>query len=153
MMCHARYPETPKRPCSGCSIFYPQREVNDYRLKSRLTDFLQIRDDTISHEYPRKENCAASSLLPAERAALSQTGLATGGLAQDGGASLADDDGLGVREDGGDGEAAGALDVHEEGAGTGHKGLELVLAGLVLRARVEKVDGENHIGGFLISID
>jgi hypothetical protein len=35
-----------------------------------------------------------------------------------------------VREDGGDGEAAGALDVHEEGAGGGHKGLELVLAGL-----------------------
>jgi hypothetical protein len=28
-----------------------------------------------------------------------------------------------VGEDGGDGEAAGALDVHEEGAGTGHKGL------------------------------
>jgi len=28
-----------------------------------------------------------------------------------------------VREDGGDGEAAGALDVHEEGAGLGHKGL------------------------------
>lgn len=62
-------------------------------------------------------------LLPAERAALSQTSLATGGLAQDGGAALADDDGLGVREDGGDGEAAGALDVHEEGAGSGHQGL------------------------------
>jgi hypothetical protein len=29
-----------------------------------------------------------------------------------------------VREDGGDGEAAGALDVHEEGAGLGHKGLD-----------------------------
>jgi hypothetical protein len=28
-----------------------------------------------------------------------------------------------VREDGSDGEAAGALDVHEEGAGLGHKGL------------------------------
>jgi hypothetical protein len=26
-----------------------------------------------------------------------------------------------VREDGGDGEAAGALDVHEEGAGSRHK--------------------------------
>ena len=57
-----------------------------------------------------------------------------------------------------------ALDVHEEGAGAGHKGLagdvrdatqggdsgvlvglylQLVLAGLVLRAGVEKVDGEN----------
>ena len=108
----------------------------------------------------------ASSLLSAERAALGKTGLATGGLAEDLGAAGADNDGLGVREDGGDGEAAGALDVHEEGAGTGHKGLsgvyvrgcdsgwrfggggvcvylELVLAGLVLRARVEKVDGEN----------
>jgi hypothetical protein len=94
----------------------------------------------------------ASSLLSAERAALSKTGLATGGLAEDLGAAGADDDGLGVREDGGDGEAAGALDVHEEGAGAGHKGLQLVLASLVLRARVEKVDGENHIGGFLISI-
>jgi len=28
----------------------------------------------------------------------------------------ADDNGLSVREDGGDGEAAGALDIHEEGA-------------------------------------
>ena len=65
----------------------------------------------------------ASSLLPAERAALSKTGLATGGLAEDLGAAGADDDGLGVREDGGDGEAAGALDVHEEGSGAGHKGL------------------------------
>ena len=29
-----------------------------------------------------------------------------------------------MREDGGDGEAAGAFDVHEEGAGCGHKHLE-----------------------------
>lgn len=65
----------------------------------------------------------ASRLLPAEGAALGQTGLATGGLAEDGRAAGADDDGLGVREDGGDGEAAGALDVHEEGTGLGHKGL------------------------------
>jgi hypothetical protein len=35
-----------------------------------------------------------------------------------------------VREDGGDGEATGALDVHKEGAGSGHESLELVLAGL-----------------------
>jgi len=35
-----------------------------------------------------------------------------------------------VRENGGDGEAAGALDVHEEGSGLGNKGLELVLLGL-----------------------
>jgi hypothetical protein len=85
-----------------------------------------------------------SCLLSTERAALGESGLATGGLAQDGGAALADDDGLGVREDGGDGEAAGALDVHEEGAGGGHKGLELVLLGLSDRRRVEKIDGEHH---------
>lgn len=63
------------------------------------------------------------NLLPPERAALGQSGFTTGGLAEDGGASSADDNGLGVREDGGDCEAAGALDVHEEGAGCGHKGL------------------------------
>jgi hypothetical protein len=45
-------------------------------------------------------------------------------------AALADDDCVCVREDGGDGEASGALDVHEEGAGGGHKGLELVLVRL-----------------------
>lgn len=110
--------------------------------------------------------CPVARLLSAERAALGESGLATGGLAEDGRASLADDNGLGVREDGGDGEAAGALDVHEEGAGRGHKGLrsrssqqgrgmvfvmgivllsylELVLLGLSGRRRVQKVNGEN----------
>ena len=53
-------------------------------------------------------------LLPPERAALCESGLATGGLAQDRRAACADDDCLCVREDGGDCEAAGALDVHEE---------------------------------------
>jgi len=48
-----------------------------------------------------------------------------------------------VGEDGGDGEAAGALDVHEEGAWAGDEGLQLVLAGLSLRRWVEKIDGEN----------
>jgi hypothetical protein len=100
-------------------------------------------------------------LLPSERAALGQSRLATSGLAQDLRAALADDDCVGVREDGGDGEASGALDVHEEGAGSGHEGLELVLAGLTRhllvagrgrrggnmcvrgRGRVEKVNCEN----------
>ena len=71
----------------------------------------------------KRDFICASRLLPAERAALGQTGLATGGLAEHGRAAGADDDGLGVGEDGGDGEAAGALDVHEEGAGGRHKGL------------------------------
>jgi hypothetical protein len=50
-----------------------------------------------------------------------------------------------VGEDGGDGEAAGALDVHEERARSRHKGLKLVLTGLSLRSRVEKVDRENLV--------
>jgi hypothetical protein len=65
-----------------------------------------------------------------------------------------------VREDGGDGEASGALDVHEEGSRGGHEGLvllefcrhenivdasylELVLLGLGGRGRVQKINGEN----------
>jgi hypothetical protein len=78
-------------------------------------------------------------------------------------AALADDDCVCVREDGGDGEASGALDVHEEGAGGRYEGLELVLArltGCLLvgrrghgvgsvcvrgRGRVEKVNCENLV--------
>jgi len=58
-------------------------------------------------------------------------------------AALADDDCVGVREDGGDGEASGALDVHEEGAGSGHEGLELVLAGLTACMLVDRRGGES----------
>lgn len=78
-----------------------------------------------SHQFTQgKETCPhASCLLSAERAALGESGLTTGRLAEDGGAALADDDGLGVGEDGGDDEAAGALDVHEERAGGGDKSL------------------------------
>lgn len=65
----------------------------------------------------------SSPLLSPERAALGKTGLATGGLAQNLGAAGADDDGLCVREDGGDGEAARALDVHEERAWAWDKSL------------------------------
>lgn len=83
-------------------------------------------------------------LLSAERAALGEPGLTTGRLAQNGGATLADDDGLGVGEDGGDGEASRALDVHEERAGGRNQSLELVLLSLGSRAGVEEIDGENH---------
>lgn len=78
----------------------------------------------------------AICLLSPERAALSQPSLATGGLAQHLGAASADNDGLGMREDGGDGEAAGALDIHEEGARCGNELLEIVL---VVR-RIERED-------------
>jgi len=89
----------------------------------------------------------ACSLLSSERATLGESGLTTGRLAQDGGAALADDNGLGVGEDGGDDEAAGALDVHEEGSRGGDKSLELVLLGLSGRGRVQKINGENHLVG------
>ena len=48
-----------------------------------------------------------------------------------------------MREDGGDGEAAGALDVHEEGAWGWDERLELVLAGLGGGRWVEEIDCEN----------
>ncbi len=94
---------------------------------------------------PKKENSrGASRLLPPERAALREPGLATGRLAEDGRAALADDDGLGVGEDGGDGEAAGALDVHEERPRRRHKGLQ----------NVSTIDGwtiwhRRRLGGFV----
>ena len=49
-----------------------------------------------------------------EGASLGEPGLPPRGLAQYGGAGSAEHDGLRVREDGGDGEASGAFDVHEE---------------------------------------
>lgn len=64
-----------------------------------------------------------SSLLPPEGASLSQPGLSSGGLAKDGSTGAADDNGLSVGEDGGDVEASGALDVHEEGSWSWDKSL------------------------------
>jgi hypothetical protein len=86
----------------------------------------------------------ATRLFPPERAALRKPGLATGRLAEHRGAAGADDDGLSVRENGRDREAAGALDVHEERAGALDESLELVLRRLRGGKRVEKVNGENH---------
>lgn len=57
-----------------------------------------------------------------------------------------------MREDGRDGEAAGALDVHEEGAGGRHEGLELVLPRLGSWGGVEEIDSEDHLGGFGIGL-
>jgi hypothetical protein len=62
-------------------------------------------------------------LLSSEGAALGQSSLSTRRLAEDGRAASTDDNRLRMREDGGDGEAAGALDIHEEGSGSGDEGL------------------------------
>lgn len=85
----------------------------------------------------------ANLCLLTERAALGQASLTTGGLRENLGARAADNNGLGVREDSGDGEATGALDVHEERVGVLHKSLELVRASLLLGGGVEKVDSES----------
>jgi hypothetical protein len=61
------------------------------------------------------------------------------------------DDSLGVRENGCDCEAAGALDVHEEGPGTGYEGLELVLARFRRWRWVEEIDCENLIETALLA--
>ena len=84
--------------------------------------------------------------LLTERAALGQASLTAGRLREHLGARAADNHGLGVREDGGDSEAARALDVHEERVGVLHKSLELVAASLLLGGGVEKVDGESLRG-------
>lgn len=59
-----------------------------------------------------------------ERVVFSEFGFVIGGLVEDGGVFLVDDDGLGVGEDGGDGEVVGVFDVYEEGVGGGYKGLD-----------------------------
>lgn len=73
-------------------------------------------------------------------ASLGKSSLAAGGLAEHNIAGSAQDDGLGVAKYGGDLEASGALDVHEEAIGGLHKSLELVCAGLGLHGGVEQID-------------
>ena len=82
--------------------------------------------------------------LSPEGAALSELSLTTSRLAQDSGARCAEDDSGGVREDGGDLEAARALDVHEERVGRLDETLQLVLTGLVLSGRVQQVVRDRH---------
>jgi len=71
----------------------------------------RLRNKSGRHPPPSQTN-----LLLSEGAPFSETSLSTSGLAENGGAGSADDDGLGVREDGGNVKAARALHVHEERA-------------------------------------
>jgi len=75
--------------------------------------------------------------FPAERAAFSQTSLASGWLAENGGAVGAEDDSGGVRKHGSNLEASRALDIHEEGIGRLHQTLELVLGLLKVFRRMQ----------------
>ena len=72
----------------------------------------------------------------------SKTGLTTGRLAKYLSAAAAKDDRLGVREHSCNGEAARALDVHEERVGALNQTLELVAVLLLLVRWVNEVDSE-----------
>lgn len=170
----------PSSICCGCCLFHSIPFIEKEKKKRKgINPSVEKKKQETPHFFSSHQIAPlrsgrrpfASHLLSPERAALSQTGLTTGGLAENGRATGTDDNGLGVREDGGDGEAAGALDVHEERARLRHKGLlregkkknsnqswdlggrgvvcsgyaylELVLTGLSLRRRVEEVDREN----------
>lgn len=73
----------------------------------------------------------------------SEARLTTGGLAQNLSAATAQNNGLSVREHRGDSEAAGTLDIHEKRVGVLNQTLELVAASLLLRGRVDKVNGKS----------
>lgn len=90
-------------------IFYLQRTLQN-PPSTTTTTITTIID---------RMNC--ETLLPPERASLRQPGLPPRRLAQHRRAAAADDDRLRVREDRRDGEAAGAFDVHEEGAWGWHE--------------------------------
>ena len=81
----------------------------------------EVVDARTEAKTKRKKSRGVTCLLSSERAAFGQSSLSTGRLAQDRRATSADDDCLCVRVDGCDGEAAGALDIHEEGSGSRDK--------------------------------
>ncbi|KAI3477263.1 hypothetical protein L1887_61080 [Cichorium endivia] len=131
---------------AGCGRWYKTEQ----RVR-RAADLFCIGDECVSgqkvlqrdHPLFRDVRGWAGNAKYDRASALGQAGLTTGGLREHLGARAADNDGLGVREDGGDGEAAGALDVHEERVGVLHKSLELVAASLLLGRGVEEVNGES----------
>ena len=82
-----------------------------------------IFPSSISHESLTNTDGHRVRSLPSERATLSESGLATGGLTEDGRAAGADDNCLSVREDGGDCEASGAFHIHEKRSRSWHEGL------------------------------
>ncbi len=79
---------------------------------------------------------AAASLLPSEWAALSETAFTSSGITKNGGATLADDYGLSMRENSGNSNAARATNVHEEAVGALYEPLKLVLGLLLSLGRV-----------------
>ena len=90
--------------------------------------------------HPPRKACPYNLLSP-KRTPLRQSRLPTRRLAQYSRATTADDDCLRMTEDGCDGEAAGALDVHEEGAGGWYEGLVRVLEVVYWFGRGREIEG------------
>mmetsp|Transcript_18642 Transcript_18642/g.25683 ORF Transcript_18642/g.25683 Transcript_18642/m.25683 type:complete len:96 (-) Transcript_18642:196-483(-) len=79
--------------------------------------------------------------LPPVTASISETGSATGGLAEHYIARAAEDDCLCMTEYGSDLKASRALDIHEKTVRALYKALELVGLGLALGGWVQQIDG------------
>jgi hypothetical protein len=107
------------------AFFYPRKMF--LCISSSVVGYWYSNTTISLSSFRRFNHDSLSNLLPSEWTTLCQSSLATCGLAQDLRASCADDDGLGVWKDGCDGEAAGALDVHEETTGCGYQSLSLSL--------------------------
>lgn len=89
--------------------------------------------------------------LLAEAAALGELSLATGGLGELGVAPSAADLSAGVAVHDSDGQAVGALDVHEVGVGALDQTVALVLLALILDVRVGKIGIEEAHGACSMS--
>jgi len=93
---------------------------------------------------PTLAGMRGSVLFPTEGATLCEPGLAPSWLAEDGGASGADNDRLGMTKDRRDLIAAGAFDVHEVGVGTLNQPLQLAFSLLFLDRWVQKIFSKRH---------
>ena len=89
-----------------------------------------------------EENCDRKIKIYEERPEV--PGFPSGRLAQDCGATGADDDRLRVTKHGRDLVASGALDVHEVRVGTLHQTLQLAFPTLLFNRRMQKIFGERH---------
>jgi hypothetical protein len=79
------------------------------------------------------------TLLDTEQGSSSEAGLTSSGLAQEGGATVAHHDSLGVAENGGDVHASLAADIHEERVGRLDQSALLVLSLLNGNVGVEEI--------------
>jgi len=114
-------------------------------MQSAINQARPLRKRYVS--YQGNSSKVEQHLLSPERTSFCETSLSTSGLTEHGRATCADDNGLGVGENCCNGEAARALDIHEEGSRFRNQILELVLARFSSRSWIEEVYCENHYDG------